>query len=48
MVDQKQNAQDNQQKFVPNQQTENSNGERTDCMNFMKIENVLNIEKIFS
>jgi hypothetical protein len=28
MVDQKQNAQDNQQKFVPNQQTENSNGER--------------------
>jgi hypothetical protein len=32
LVDQKQDAQDNQQKFVPNQQTENSDGERTDCM----------------
>jgi hypothetical protein len=28
----KQDAQDNQQKFVLSQQTENSNGERNDCM----------------
>jgi hypothetical protein len=32
LVDQKQDAQDNQQKFVPNQQTQNSNGERTEWM----------------